>query len=328
VVVLTPQRGKDATEWVSLGATTGELQETLNEALGKTFGLLSPVEIVDRRYGIEAFLDPTRRPVGVKTGFTELDEATVGLHPGELILLGGRPAAGKTSLGMCIARNVAASRKAVGVFSLEMGSESLLDRMICCEARVPYMAFRKAELNSQQRTALMRAHYEISQWPLRIDDTAGMTLDVMAKRLELMRSEIGLSFVLVDYLQLLRSKGKIENRNQEVGAISRGLKLMAKEFQVPIMALSQLNRASDANAGSRPNMANLRDSGSLEQDADMVWFCHRPEVYKPDDMSLEGLAEIIIAKQRNGPIGIRRLKFWKEYTLFTNEDQRDRVEVA
>ena len=322
VVLLKPEQGKDATEWVSLGATAETLQQSLQDALKRKYGLLSPIEVVDRRYGLNAFLDPTLRPAGIKTGFDELDKATVGLHAGELILIGGRPAMGKTSFAMCIARNVAMSRKATAVFSLEMSSESLLDRMVCAEARVPFMDFRRGDLDSKQRTAIMQAHYELSQMPLRIDDTAGMSLQLMAKRLEIMRNEIGLSLVVVDYLQLMRVS-KNENRNQEVSEISRGLKLLSKEFGIPVVALSQLNRASENNTASRPNMASLRDSGSLEQDADMIWFVHRPEVYKPDDLSAVGVAEIIISKQRNGPLGIKYLKFVKEFTLFKNREEYD-----
>jgi replicative DNA helicase len=285
--------------------------------------LASPASIVEKfPGGIGAFLDPSQRVRGLSTGFARFDEMTGGLHGGELIILAARPSMGKTALALNVAQHVSTHpnmRKPVAVFSLEMSSESLLTRLLCSAARVDQHKFRTGFLNQEERRKLQVALADLTEAPLYLDDTPGVNLMDVHSKLRRMQSERGLSLVVVDYLQLMSSRGRSENRNQEVSAMSRGLKLMAKDLDVPFLVLSQLSRASETRPGDhKPILSDLRDSGSIEQDADLVAFIHREEVYKKDDESLKGLADLIIAKQRNGPIGIVPLRFLGQYTRFEN----------
>ncbi len=272
--------------------------------------------------GIGAFLDPSQRISGLSTGFKRFDEMTGGLHGGELIILAARPSMGKTALAMNIAQHVATHpsiRKPVAVFSLEMSSASLLTRLLCAAARVDQHKFRAGFLNADERRRLQVALADLTDAPLYLDDTAGVNLMDVHSKLRRMQSEHGLSLVVIDYLQLMSSRGRSENRNQEVSAISRGLKLMAKDLDVPFLVLSQLSRASETRPGDhKPQLSDLRDSGSIEQDADLVGFIFREEVYKKDREDIKGLADLIIAKQRNGPIGTVPLRFLGSYTRFEN----------
>lgn len=285
-------------------------------------GLLNPDQILrDYEGGISAFLDPSKRIKGISTGFTRLDEMTGGMHGGELLIVAGRPSMGKTALALNIAQHVALRNKqTVAVFSLEMSKESLLTRMLCAAARVDSQRFRAGYLTQEERRKLNQALHELVEAPLYIDDTAGLHLmDMHAKlrRLKSERGEIGL--VIVDYLQLMNGRGRFENRNQEVSALSRGMKLLAKELNVPVMVLSQLSRAVETRQGDhRPQLSDLRDSGSIEQDADVVGFIFREEVYSRDREDLKGLAELIVAKQRNGPVGTVNLVFLHAQTKFEN----------
>ena len=285
-------------------------------------GLLNPDQILrDYEGGISAFLDPSKRVKGISTGFTRLDEMTGGMHGGELLIVAGRPSMGKTALALNIAQHVALRNKqTVAVFSLEMSKESLLTRMLCAAARVDSQRFRAGYLTQEERRKLNQALHELVEAPLYIDDTAGLHLmDMHAKlrRLKSERGEIGL--VIVDYLQLMSGRGRFENRNQEVSALSRGMKLLAKELNVPMMVLSQLSRAVETRQGDhRPQLSDLRESGSIEQDADLVGFIFREEVYNRDREDLKGLAELIVAKQRNGPVGTVNLVFLHAQTKFEN----------
>jgi replicative DNA helicase len=201
-------------------------------------------------------------------------------------------------------------RKPVAVFSLEMSSSSLLTRLLCSAARVDQHKFRAGFLNGEERRKLQVALADLTESPLYLDDTPGVNLMDVHSKLRRMQAERGLSLVVVDYLQLMSSRGRSENRNQEVSAMSRGLKLMAKDLDVPFLVLSQLSRASETRPGDhKPILSDLRDSGSIEQDADLVAFIHREEIYKKDDESLKGMADLVIAKQRNGPIGTVPLRF-------------------
>jgi replicative DNA helicase len=283
--------------------------------------LVSPQRILDDfEGGINAFLDPSKRIRGLSTGYTKFDEKTGGLHEGELIILAARPSMGKTALALNIAQHVAMNpnlRNTVAVFSLEMSSESLLTRMICAGARVDQQKFRAGYLNQDERRRLAKTASELVQAPLFIDDTSGTHLMDIHAKLRRLKAEHGLSLVVIDYLQLMSGRGRYENRNQEISTISRGLKLLAKELKVPMLVLSQLNRAPETRPGDhRPQLSDLRESGSIEQDADLVAFIFREEVYKQEDVRLKGLAEVIIAKQRNGPTGTVNLIFLKEFTKF------------
>lgn len=285
--------------------------------------LQSPATIIEQfPGGINAFLDPSRRVSGLSTGFTKFDEMTGGLHGGELIILAARPSMGKTALALNVAQHVAAHpkmRKPVAVFSLEMSSASLLTRLLCAGARVDQHKFRAGYLNADERRRLQVGLADLTEAPLFIDDTAGVHLMDIHAKLRRLKVQHGLSLVVVDYLQLMSVRGRSENRNQEVSAMSRGLKLMAKELDVPFLVLSQLSRASETRPGDhKPQLSDLRDSGSIEQDADLVGFIFREEVYHRDREDLKGLAELIIAKQRNGPIGSVPLTFLGQFTRFEN----------
>ena len=279
--------------------------------------------------GVGAFLDPSQRIRGLSTGFAKFDEMTGGLNGGELFILAARPSMGKTALALNIAAHVATHprmRKPVAVFSLEMSSSSLLTRLLCSAARVDQHKFRAGFLNQEERRRLQVALAELTESPLFLDDTAGVNLMDVHAKLRRMQSEHGLSLVVIDYLQLMSSRGRSENRNQEVSAISRGLKLMAKDLNVPFVVLSQLSRAAETRPGDhKPQLSDLRDSGSIEQDADLVAFIYREEVYKRDREDVKGLADLIIAKQRNGPIGNVPLRFLGQFTRFENraEDLED-----
>jgi len=285
-------------------------------------GLLTPREVIEGYPGgINAFLDPNQRIKGISTGFLKFDEMTGGLHPGELIILAARPAMGKTAMALNIAQHVAMGRqpRPVAIFSLEMARESLLTRLLCATARVNSHKYRAGYLNADERRRLSLAATQLVEAPLFLDDTPSINLMDMHAKLRRLKAEHGVALVIVDYLQLMSGRGRYENRVQEISALSRGLKLMAKELEVPMLVLSQLNRAPDLRDGDhRPQLSDLRESGSIEQDADLVAFIFREEVYKPDRADLRGKAELIIAKQRNGPTGKVHLLFIKELTKFEN----------
>src|SRR5260370_14896931 len=286
-------------------------------------GLLGPAQIIDEyQGGLNPFLDPSKRLKGISTGFTKLDEMTGGMHAGELIILAARPSMGKTALALNIAQHVAAKLdKTVAVFSLEMSKESLLTRMLCASARVDSQKFRSGYLNSEERQRLQVAASQLVLAPLFIDDTAAANLMAMHAKLRRLQAERKqpLGLVVVDYLQLMNGRGRFENRNQEISTISPGFKLLSKELNVPMLVLSQLSRAPETRQGDhRPQLSDLRESGSIEQDADLVAFIFREEVYKRDREDLRGMAELLVAKQRNGPIGKVELVFLLHLPKFQN----------
>lgn len=285
--------------------------------------LATPHQIINEYDGgINAFLDTSKRIKGISTGFLKLDEMTGGLREGELIILAARPAMGKTAFALNIAQHVTSNPKnpkAVAVFSLEMSKESLLTRMVCAAARVDQQRFRAGYLNHEERHALQDALFKIVESPLYLDDTAGTNLMDVHSKLRRLQAEQDLGLVIIDYLQLMQGRGRFENRVQEISSLSRGFKLMSKELRVPFLVLSQLSRAPETRPGDhRPMLSDLRESGSIEQDADMVGFIFREEVYRPDKESLKGIAEFILAKQRNGPTGRLKLAFLNRFTKFEN----------
>jgi replicative DNA helicase len=261
---------------------------------------------------------------GLATHYTLLDKLTSGLQKSDLIILAARPSMGKTAFAMNIAENSAVrDGKVVGVFSLEMSREALLMRMLACHAQVDSKNLRQGFLTKDDMRKLTGAMESLMQAKIFIDDTPGISVSEMRAKARRLKQQEGLDLLVVDYLQLMSAVpigGKrFENRTQEVSAISRGLKALAKELNVPVVALSQLSRAPESRGGDhRPQLADLRESGSIEQDADLVAFIFREEVYKKDDPDLEGMAEIIIAKQRNGPTDTVRMAFIKKYTRFEN----------
>jgi len=300
----------------------------LGEARVKA-GLLNAHQILeDYEGGINAFLDPSKRLKGLSTGFAKFDEMTGGMHGGDLLIVAARPSMGKTALALNIAQHVALKlKKTVAIFSLEMSKESLLTRMLCAAARVDSQRFRAGYLTQDERRKLNQALHELAESPLYIDDTPGIHLmDMHAKLRRLQAEQHNLGLVIVDYLQLMSGRGRFENRNQEVSALSRGMKMLAKELNVPMMVLSQLSRAVETRQGDhRPQLSDLRESGSIEQDADVVGFIFREEVYHREREDLRGLAELIVAKQRNGPVGTVNLVFLHAQTKFENraEDTGD-----
>jgi replicative DNA helicase len=254
---------------------------------------------------------------GIASGFRDLDRLTSGLQRGDLVILAARPSMGKTALCLNIAQHVALHKgEPVGMFSLEMSKEQLLMRMLCAEARVDAHKVRTGYLGKDDFRKLIDSLGRTTQAPMYIDDSSTLTVMEMRAKCRRLKAERGLSLIIVDYLQLMSGYGRVENRTQEISGISRGLKALAKELNVPVIALSQLSRAPEQRQGDhKPQLSDLRESGSIEQDADLVIFIYREEVYKPSDEN-GGLAELIVAKQRNGPTGNVKLAFLREFTRF------------
>jgi replicative DNA helicase len=315
-----------------LDVTESQLLEVSEKGL--TQGLESLDKIVANSFGsIDNLYKQSREVTGVSTGFIEFDRMTSGLQKGELVIIAARPSMGKTALAINIAQNAALLHGAkVAVFSLEMSKASLLRRMLASQASVDQQKLQKGFLGREDHDKLQNALGQLVESHIFIDDSAGISLaEMRAKARRLKQNAGGLDLVVVDYLQLmtasLPSGGKkgYENRTQEVSAISRGLKAMAKELDVPLVALSQLSRASERRGDDkRPMLSDLRESGSIEQDADVVAFIHREAYYNhnKEELSAEELAksEIILAKQRNGPTGTVFMYFNSRYTRFDNQD--------
>jgi replicative DNA helicase len=281
---------------------------------------------------IEAVSREGRTVTGVPTGFRDLDEMTSGFQPSDLVIVAARPSMGKTAFTLNIAQHVAIEHSVpVAFFSLEMSKDSLVQRMLTSEARIDAQKLRTGKLRDDDFPRLARAAGILSHAPIYIDDTPGITILEMRSKARRLKADVGIGLVVVDYLQLMSGPASSENRQQEVSQISRGLKALAKELSVPVVALSQLSRAVEQRAGSekgRPVLSDLRESGAIEQDADLIIFLFREEVYAErengqlKDPAVEGKAEVIIGKQRNGPIGTVPLFFHKQYTRFENLTNR------
>jgi len=255
---------------------------------------------------------------GVYSGFNDLDRLLCGMQSGDLIIVAGRPAMGKTSFGMTVAHQAALGGKVpTAVFSLEMSKAQLVQRLLCAEAMVDMQKVRSGYLGETDWNKLVEAASRLSGAPLFIDDTPGLSVRQLRAKARRLKAEKGLGLIVIDYLQLMQGGARSENRQQEIADISRSLKAMAKDLEVPVIALAQLSRSVEQRDKKRPIMSDLRESGSLEQDADIVMFIYREEYYKPDTEK-RGIAEIIVAKQRNGPTGSVELAFLKEYTRFMN----------
>jgi replicative DNA helicase len=324
--------GTDIASKASLG--TGDVEQFLDDAERQIFDIserrvrqaFTRIEsiIVDSIKTIESLYERKEAVTGVPTGFFEIDRLTSGLQPGELIIIAGRPSMGKSALATNIGQHAAAATgKPVAMFSLEMSKESLVLRMLCSEARVDSTKVRTGFLSDQDFPRLAMAAGRLADLPFYIDDSAAVSvLEVRAKSRRLMREQSGLGLIIVDYLQLMRAHKDTDNREQEISLVSRSLKALAKELRVPVVALSQLNRAVEQRADKRPLMADLRESGAIEQDADVIAFIYRDDFYNRVSPE-EGIAEVIIAKQRNGPQGVAKLAFRKEFTMFENLSRRD-----
>ena len=277
--------------------------------------LTQVVERIDMLYNRDNPSDVT----GVPTGFTDLDKMTSGLQPGDLVIVAGRPSMGKTSLALNIAEHVALdSGLPVGVFSMEMGASQLVMRMLGSVGKLDQHKVRTGRLADEDWRKLTDAVGRLNDAPIHIDETAALnSLELRARARRLHRQYGKLGLIVVDYLQLMSASSQGENRATEISEISRGLKALAKELNVPVVALSQLNRSLEQRPNKRPVMSDLRESGAIEQDADLILFIYRDEVYNQDSPD-KGKAEVIIGKQRNGPIGTITLVFQGEYTRFAN----------
>jgi replicative DNA helicase len=311
-----------------LNQVEGRLMEISEHAITGGFSGIS--DIVRDSFGsIDKLFEQGREVTGLRTHYNDLDSKTSGLQDSELIIIAARPSMGKTAFAINIAQNAAVKDgKVVAVFSLEMSKESLLRRMLAGEAMVNARNLQQGFLSGADKGKLHKALERLIESKLFVDDTPGITLaEMRAKVRRLKQQEHGrLDLIVIDYLQLMTgsvgaAQKKFENRTQEVSAISRGLKALAKEMKVPVVALSQLSRGSEQRAGDKkPLLSDLRESGSIEQDADVVCFIHREEYYDRENEDLKGKAEIIIAKQRNGPTGSVNLAYISDYTRFENLD--------
>lgn len=293
-----------------------------NIASQKEVGEMSPIQdlIVSSYELIEARYNNKEDLIGVTTGFYDLDMLTSGLQKSDLIILAARPSMGKTAFALNLAQNVALKgKKGVAIFSLEMPKIQLAKRMLCAQAEVDTQRINSGHIDSKDFNKLMDAMEKLADTRIYIDDTSGVTAtDIKAKCRRLMMEEKDLGLVVIDYLQLMEGGGNPNDRNQQISAISRSLKGLARELNVPIIALSQLSRGVEQRNDKRPMLSDLRDSGAIEQDADIVMFIYRDEYYNKEDVENKGKAEIIIAKHRNGPTGTINLLFQSNITKFKN----------
>lgn len=310
-------------------------QKDLNEILSQTEQNLSTISseakkgfrpIIDVIDSTQSILDERSQKVGdvtgTSTGFTDFDQITTGLHEDNLIIIAARPAMGKTAFALNIAQNVAkSSDKAVAIFSLEMGAESLVERMLSAEGLIPSYHVRTGNLSESEWRRMISAQERLARGKIFIDDTAGIRIsEIRSKAKRLAQENGGLGLIVIDYLQLIEGRGR-ENRQQEVSEISRQLKIIAKELKVPVVALSQLSRRVDQRNDKRPILSDLRESGSIEQDADIVAFLYREAYYKRDEQEEpDNVTELILEKNRHGSLGTVQLYFLKEYAKFTNKE--------
>lgn len=270
--------------------------------------------LIDTFHRIDERMSLEGQVTGTQTGFGDLDAQTTGLQPTELVILAARPSMGKTALVCNIADGVARSGKGVLLFSLEQSNLELAERFLCISARVNGHKLRAGDLTAEERDQLMAASDELSRFPMYIDDKPGRTMGQIAALSRRIHRKDPLGIIIIDYLQLVEPDDKGTPREQQIAGISRRLKFLAKELRVPVVALSQLNRGVELREDKRPRLADLRESGAIEQDADMVMFLHRPDAYDPEDRP--GEAEVIIAKHRSGPTGIVKLTWRKDYMRF------------
>ncbi len=252
---------------------------------------------------------------GISTGYNVLDQMTSGLQKGDMVVLAGRPSMGKTIIGLNVAAHAAANGLSVGVFSLEMSAEQLTLRLLTSESTIAHQSIRNATITSDEWVELTNVAARLAEAKLFIDDTAGLDIMALRAKARKLKAQHGVDLIVIDYLQLLHSGRRHENRHQEVSEISRALKALAKELEIPILALSQLSRGVDSRMDKRPMLSDLRESGAIEQDADVIMFIYRDIVYNPDTEN-PAAAELIVGKQRNGPTGIVNLHFLKEIMKF------------
>mgnify|MGYP000975759836 CR=1 FL=1 len=300
-------------------------QSLLKVSQSSNKGSFRPIHdvLLENHAKIEERSNSTSEITGIETGFYDFDKLTTGLHEDQLIILAARPAMGKTAFALNIAQNVATkANQPVAIFSLEMGSESLVERMLSAEGAIPNHHIRTGSLSTDEWERLVYAQSRLAEAPIFIDDSAGVGIsDIRARARRLAQETSGLGLIVIDYLQLITGR-KTDNRQQEVSEISRQLKIIAKELKVPVIALSQLSRSVEQRQDKRPIMSDLRDSGSIEQDADIVAFLYRDAYYQDTDYQQESnLTELIIKKNRHGSLGTVKLYFHKEYTKFSSVEE-------
>jgi replicative DNA helicase len=317
------------TRIVQMGyASEGEVTDLVNNAQAEIYGVAGGVEAEDYVPLVQAIEAATEEiehasgrdgsMTGVPTGFAELDTLTTGLHPGQLILIAARPALGKSTLALDFARAAAITNDMPAIFfSLEMGRSEIAMRLLSAESNIFLQKLRKGDVRSEDWTTLASTRGRIADAPLYIDDSPNMTLVEIRAKCRRLKQKAGLKLVVIDYLQLMTSGKRVESRQQEVSEFSRALKLLAKELQVPVIALSQLNRGPEQRVDKKPALSDLRESGSLEQDADMVILLHRESAYEKES-SRPGEADLIIAKHRNGPTGTVTVAFQGAFSRFAD----------
>jgi len=317
---------QDAEELIDYAEKT--IFDLSERRISPSFSILKDV-IKDSFQMIEQLYDKKETVTGVPTGFKELDELTTGLQKSDLIIIGGRPSMGKTAFSLNIAQHVGVNmNEPVAIFSLEMSKEQLAFRMLCSEAMVDSNNIRKGFIRKDDWHKLTSAAGKLAQSPIFIDDSSAISVLEMRAKARRLKVEHGLSLIIVDYLQLMRGRGNAERREQEISEISRSLKGLAKELRVPVIALSQLNRGVETRTGNKkPTLADLRESGAIEQDADVIIFLYRDEVYNKDSNDNKGKREIIISKQRNGPTGSIPLSFISHCTRFVDYSDREFHEI-
>jgi replicative DNA helicase len=267
---------------------------------------------------IERLFQKKELVTGIPSGFKELDRMTAGFQPSDLIIIAGRPSMGKTAFCLNVAQYAAIENKIpVAVFSLEMSKEQLVIRMLCSEAHVEGTRLRTGYLNESDWPKLTIAAGNLSEAPIYIDDTAALSVLELRAKARRLKADHGLGMIIIDYLQLMKGRARVENRQQEISEISRSLKALSKELSIPVIAVSQLSRKTEERTGNRPQLSDLRESGAIEQDADLIIFIYRDEIYnRAEDNPNRGKAEVIIGKQRNGPIGKIDLAFLDKFTTF------------
>jgi replicative DNA helicase len=320
---------KSSGDIISMGyEATDEVSYVLDKAEKGIFDILQkrnlkgllPIKdvLVDTFNKLEELYNNKGFITGISTGFSDLDYKTAGLHNSDLILIASRPAMGKSALALNIAQHAAIhSRVPVAIFNLEMSKEQLVSRILCSEAMVDSQKLRTGQLEDDDWQKIARALGPLSDAPIYIDDTPGTSIMEIRAKCRRMKLEKNLGLVIIDYLQLMQGRGRSENRQQEISEISRSLKIMAKEINVPVIALSQLSRAVESRSDHRPMLSDLRESGAIEQDADIVMFLYRDDYYNPDSEK-KNIAELIIAKHRGGATGTVEMVFLGQYTKFAD----------
>jgi replicative DNA helicase len=314
-----------------IGVIAGQMTDPIEEVVDKSEQAVFAVaerQVGDGLQVIDDLLGPAiekaeelqrsgTEVTGISTGFRDLDRKLAGLHPTNLVIVAARPGMGKTALALNVAQNVALGGNTVAIFSLEMSREEVVTRMLCAKGRIDSQRLRTGRLAEADFTKLSNAAGALYKQNIFVDDSPGLTVTEIRAKCRRLRRRPGLDLVVVDYLQLMNGSGQ-ENRQQEIAMISRSLKSLARELNLPIIALSQLNRGVEAREDKRPRLGDLRESGAVEQDADVVMFIYRDEYYYPEKLESKGVAEVVIAKHRQGSVGKVDMTFLPEFTLFAD----------